>query len=71
MVTPVFANPFRRDVLVDTGTRYEKGQLWFGPTPHFRPLGYGVDKGFDQPEALVALVAPTEPAGRAGWSAPR
>jgi inner membrane protein len=58
MVTPVFANPFRREVLIDTGDRYEKGALWFEPAPHFRPLGYGVDKGFDQPEAQVALVSP-------------
>lgn len=55
MVTPVFANPFRREVLVDTGGRYEKGFLWFEPGPHFRPAGYGVDKGFDKPEAQAAL----------------
>jgi inner membrane protein len=55
MVTPVVANPLRRDVLIDTGTRYEKGQLWFEPAPHFRPSGYGVDRGFDQPEARAAL----------------
>ncbi|MDH4065840.1 MAG: hypothetical protein OEW19_15685, partial [Acidobacteriota bacterium] len=48
-------NPFRRDVLVDTGARYEKGAVWFAPAPHFRPLGYGVDKGFDQPEAPATL----------------
>ena len=58
MVTPVFANPFRREVLVDTGDRYEKGFLWFEPGPHFRPAGYGVDKGFDQPEARTALSMP-------------
>jgi inner membrane protein len=43
MVTPVFGNPFRRDVVIDTGDRYEKGLLWFEPQPHFRPAGYGVD----------------------------
>jgi len=58
MVTPVFVNPFRREVLIDTGTRYEKGQLWFEPSPHFRPAGYGVDKGFEQPEASAALDTP-------------
>jgi inner membrane protein len=58
MVTPVFANPFRREVLLDTGDRYEKGFLWFEPGPHFRPAGYGVDKGFDQPEAQAALATP-------------
>ncbi len=58
MVTPVFVNPFRREVLIDTGTRYEKGQLWFEPAPHFRPAGYGVDKGFEQPEARAALDTP-------------
>jgi hypothetical protein len=58
MVTPVFANPFRREVLVDTGDRYEKGFLWFEPGPHFRPAGYGVDRGFAQPEAQAALATP-------------
>ncbi len=58
MVTPVFANPFRREVLVDTGDRYEKGFLWFEPGPRFRPAGYGVDKGFDQPEAQAGLATP-------------
>ncbi|MGE0461218.1 MAG: metal-dependent hydrolase [Vicinamibacterales bacterium] len=58
MVTPVFANPFGREVLVDTGDRYEKGFVWFEPGPHFRPAGYGVDKGFGQPEARAALATP-------------
>jgi inner membrane protein len=58
MVTPVFVNAFRREVLIDTGDRYEKGHLWFGPAPHFRPSGYGVDKGFEQSEAQAALRAP-------------
>ncbi|MCC7031907.1 MAG: metal-dependent hydrolase [Acidobacteria bacterium] len=58
MVTPVFANPFRREVLVDTGDRYEKGFVWFEPGPHFRPAGYGVDKGFGQPEARAAIATP-------------
>ncbi len=31
MVTPVLGNPFRREVIVDTGDRYEKGLLWFEP----------------------------------------
>jgi inner membrane protein len=55
MVTPVFANPFRREVIIDVGDRYEKGFLWFEPLPHFRPAGYGVQKGFDLPEAQAAL----------------
>jgi inner membrane protein len=54
MVTPVPVNPFRREVIVDTGERYEKGLLWFEPAPHFRPLGYGVDKGLR--EAVVNRV---------------
>jgi inner membrane protein len=58
MVTPVLVNPFRREVLVDTGDRYEKGTVWFEPSPHFRPAGYGVNKGFGQPEAAGALGAP-------------
>lgn len=67
MVTPVFGNPFRREVLVDTGARYEKGQVWFEPVPHFRPLGYGVDRGFDQPAARAALSTPRAEAFL-GWS---
>jgi inner membrane protein len=59
MVTPVPVNPFRREVLVDTGDRYEKGFVWFEPAPHFRPAGYGVDKGFDRPETTGALATPT------------
>jgi inner membrane protein len=58
MVTPVVVNPFRREVLVDTGNRYEKGFLWFEPTPHFRPAGYGVEKGLSDPTAAAALGRP-------------
>ena len=55
MVTPVFANPFRREVVIDVGDRYEKGHLWFDPLPHFRPAGFGMAKGLDDPAALAAL----------------
>ena len=58
MVTPVLVNPFRREVLVDTGSRYEKGVLWFEPTPHFRPAGYGVEKALADPDAAAALARP-------------
>jgi inner membrane protein len=58
MVTPVVVNPFRREVLVDTGDRYEKGFVWFEPAPHFRPAGYGVDKGLDAPAVRPALAEP-------------
>jgi inner membrane protein len=54
MVTPVFGNPLQRHVLVDLGTRYEKGALWFDPLPHFRPAGYGVDTNFTDPAAQAA-----------------
>lgn len=67
MVTPVFANPVRREVLVDTGDRYEKGFVWFMPAPRFRPAGYGVATGFDQPEAREALASPRAQAFL-GWS---
>jgi inner membrane protein len=67
MVTPVFANPFRREVLVDLGQRYEKGMLWFEPMPRFRPAGYGVDKGLDSPEAARALATPRAES-YLGWS---
>lgn len=58
MVTPVLVNPFRREVLIDTGVRYEKGFVWFEPAPRFRPAGYGVDIGLDKPEAAAALATP-------------
>src|SRR5215210_5776346 len=47
MVTPVIVNPFRREVVIDMGDRYEKGNLWFDPRPHFRPAGFGMHKGLD------------------------
>lgn len=55
MVTPVALNPFSREVVVDVGDRYEKGNLWFEPMPHFRPAGFGMAKGMDDPDARVAL----------------
>ena len=58
MVTPVVVNPFRREVVIDLGDRYEKGNLWFEPLPHFRPGGFGIAKGFDRPEVQDALQQP-------------
>jgi inner membrane protein len=58
MVTPVVVNPFRREVIIDVGDRYEKGNLWFDPLPHFRPAGFGVAKGFAQPEVQSELQTP-------------
>ena len=58
MVTPVFAAPLRREVIVDTGGRYEKGLLWFEPAPHFRPAGYGVDTNRSHPVARAAAEMP-------------
>jgi inner membrane protein len=58
MVTPVIANPFKREVIIDVGERYEKGFLWFEPLPHFRPAGYGVDVNADDPLAREAAQTP-------------
>jgi inner membrane protein len=58
MVTPVLVNPFRREVIVDVGDRYEKGNLWFDPSPHFRPAGFGMLKNLDDPEAQPLLQSP-------------
>jgi inner membrane protein len=58
MVTPVIVNPFRREVVIDMGDRYEKGNLWFDPRPHFRPAGFGIQKGLDQPEVQASLQSP-------------
>jgi len=58
MVTPVFGNPVRREVIVETGARYEKGVVWFQPAPHFRPSGYGVDTNASTAEAMQASQTP-------------
>jgi inner membrane protein len=58
MVSPVPVNPFRREVIVDLGARYEKGFLWFEPLPHFRPAGYGVDANLTHPSAIEAARQP-------------
>jgi inner membrane protein len=58
MVTPVIVNPFRREVVIEVGDRYEKGNLWFDPSPHFRPAGFGMMKGVDQPEVQALLQDP-------------
>jgi inner membrane protein len=54
MVTPVAVNPFRREVLVDLGDRYEKGFVTFAPWPRFRPAGYGVEVHATDPAAQAA-----------------
>ncbi len=59
MVTPVVVNPFRREVVITQGGRYEKGVVQFGPQPRFRPAGFGVDIGLQRPEAAPALSTPT------------
>ena len=58
MVTPVVVNPFRREVVIDVGDRYEKGNLWFDPLPHFRPAGFGIAKSLDDPAVRDALATP-------------
>jgi inner membrane protein len=58
MVTPVFADPLRREVLLDMGDRYEKGFVWFDPLPHFRPAGYGVNVNASDPAAMQAARTP-------------
>ena len=58
MVTPVAVNPFQREVLVDLGTRYEKGFVTFAPLPRFRPAGYGVEVQADDPAARAAATTP-------------
>lgn len=58
MVTPVAVNPFQREVLIDLGDRYEKGFVSFGPWPRFRPAGYGVEIGADDPAAQAAAMTP-------------
>ena len=59
MVTPVVVNPFRREVVMTQGDRYEKGIVQFGPRPRFRPAGFGVETGLRQSEAAPALATPT------------
>jgi hypothetical protein len=63
----VWANPFTREVLIDTGDRYEKGFVWFDPRPRFRPAGYGITTNLADPAAQAAAATPR---GRQylGWS---
>ncbi len=58
MVTPVLANPLRREVLIDLGERYEKGFVDFTPAPRFRPAGYGIEKRDADPMARAAAASP-------------
>jgi inner membrane protein len=58
MVTPVINNPFKREVVIAGGGRYEKGLLWFEPMPHFRPSGFGIDTHLDDPAVQPALQTP-------------
>ena len=58
MVTPVLVNPFHREVVIDDGDRYEKGNLWFQPAPHFRPAGFGMEKGLGTPDVASLLQTP-------------
>jgi len=58
MVTPVLANPFLREVIIDAGDRYERGLVWFDPMPHFRPAGFGVSKGLGDPASNRAMLTP-------------
>jgi inner membrane protein len=58
MVTPVIANPLRREVLIDLGDRYEKGFVDFTPAPRFRPAGYGIEKRDRDPMARAAAQSP-------------
>lgn len=58
MVSPVVVNPFKREVVVDVGDRYEKGVVWFDPLPHFRPAGFGMGHGLTDPLVQQALDTP-------------
>jgi inner membrane protein len=58
MVTPVVVNPFQREVVVDMGDRYEKGNLWFDPMPHFRPAGFGMETGLGAADVQSLLQSP-------------
>lgn len=58
MVSPVVLNPFRREVVIDMGDRYQKGAVWFVPLPHFRPSGFGIDTHLEDPTVVAAIAAP-------------
>jgi hypothetical protein len=58
MVTPVFVNPFEREVIMDLGDRYEKGFVWFEPAAHFRPAGFGVATNLSDPIVQRATQTP-------------
>lgn len=58
MVTPVLVSPFRREVFVDLGDRYERGVIWFQPMPYFRPAGFGIDTNLRDPVVMEAVRLP-------------
>lgn len=58
MVSPVPINPFKREVVIDLHDRYEKGLVWFTPLPQFRPGGFGIESGLEDPEVQDALSSP-------------
>jgi inner membrane protein len=68
MVTPVLGHPLRREVIVDTGQRYEKGFVWFDPAPHFRPAGYGVPINAGDPAVVRAVETSSRFRSYLGWS---
>ena len=56
-----------REVVIEVGDRYEKGNLWFAPLPHFRPAGFGIETGLSQPGVQTLLRQP-RPAAFLRWS---
>jgi inner membrane protein len=57
MVAPLPVTPLRREVLLDLGASYRRGQFAWAGTPHLR-LGRPLPRGFDAPSTAAALGTP-------------
>ena len=67
MVSPIPADPFRRDVLVADDLHYHQLRFDWLATDHVRPRGGGVPIGDHHPAAAAALAAPSV-RGLATWA---
>ena len=59
MVSPMPADPFRRDVLIADDRHYHRLTFDWLTQEHVRPRGPGTAIGDDHPAAAAALAAPT------------
>jgi inner membrane protein len=67
MIGAVPANPFRRNVVVETATSYHRGRFRWLPSPTFAVDRTGIDRPPDSPLVRAAFEAPSV-RGFLGWA---